>query len=77
MSEPTSTLTLEEVYTRLEAVTSGHGKSKAWAQEHKISESHLCDVLKRRRKPAGKILAALGLEPAGETEPLYRETVAS
>jgi len=38
------------------------GGQKAWAAVHGVSQVYVSDVLAGRREPAGKIIAALGLE---------------
>jgi len=38
------------------------GGQAAWARSHEMSAVYVSDVLAGRRAPAGKILAALGLE---------------
>jgi transcriptional regulator with XRE-family HTH domain len=55
-------LTREEVLVRLRAALRA-GEQRALAERVGISPQHLCDLLRGRRDPAGKVLEYLGLEP--------------
>lgn len=52
----------DEVVTLLRKKCAASGSAKRWAEENKVSESYVSDVLRGRREPAASILDALGLE---------------
>lgn len=55
-------LSEHEVIVRLRAAIQAAGSQKAFAQQHRISQQYISDVLAGRRKPGQKILDALGIE---------------
>ena len=57
-----SLLTLQNVYVILRKSVAVAGGQTAFADEHGISTSYVCDVLNARRDPGTKILSALGLK---------------
>lgn len=58
------------VITRLRAACRAAGSERRWAQTHGLSAQYVNDVLRGRRAPGPKLLAALGLELVVR----YRET---
>lgn len=54
-------LSEDDVRERLRAAIREAGSQKAYAEQHKLSEAYISDVLRGRREPARKILEALGL----------------
>lgn len=62
-------LTRDEVVSRLK-VELGAGAQKEFAERVGISQQYLCDLLRSRRSPAGKVLEYLGIEAV---EQLYRD----
>ena len=57
-------MTRDDVCALLRREIEKHGTAKAWADAHGLSPSYVSDVLNGNRRPAGVILAALGLEKA-------------
>lgn len=55
-------LKLDQVMNIIAAQLKRAGTQKALASDLGISQAYLNDVLQGRREPAGKLLAALGLE---------------
>ncbi len=51
----------DDVMTMLRAKAAEKGSQLAVANEIGISQSWLCDILKGRREPVGKVLTYLGL----------------
>lgn len=62
-------LTKEDVLARLR-IALGAGEQKEFAERVGISQQHLCDLLRGRRSPAGKVLEYLKIEAV---EQLYRD----
>ena len=60
----------QEVLARLRKLCEEAGGQAAWAKKNGISQAHVSDILKGSKKPARKILTAMGLERAETT---YRE----
>lgn len=54
-------MTREKVIDRLRLHTERFDTNKEAAQSLGVHQSYLCDVLKGRREPAGKLLTALGI----------------
>ena len=54
-------MTTDEVRELLLSACEEAGTQQAWAKAHRISPQYVTDVLKERREPGGKMLAALGL----------------
>jgi hypothetical protein len=52
----------EGVVERLRAQIEAAGSARKMGKQHGISAQYLSDVLTGKREPAGKILAALGVE---------------
>lgn len=57
-----SLLTQSQIVELLRAAVEAAGTQKAFAQQHDVSEQYITDVLRGRREPGAKILAALGYE---------------
>jgi hypothetical protein len=53
---------VEDVRAMLRTAVEAAGSQIAWARAHRLSGVYVSDVLHGRREPAGKILAALGME---------------
>lgn len=58
-------MTKDEVVAILEG-KQGVLSQKELAEKAKVSQQYLCDVLKRRRDPSGKLLKFLGIEDVGK-----------
>lgn len=56
------TITKKQLLEILDKRCQEAGNQKTFAGNHKISQSHVSDVLQERREPAEKILRALGYE---------------
>ena len=54
-------MTTDDVRGLLLEMCEEAGTQQAWAKAHRISPQYVTDVLKERREPGGKMLAALGL----------------
>lgn len=55
-------MTEDEVIERLRVACQNAGGQKAFAQLHNFTPAYVSDVLRGKRSPADRILAAIGLE---------------
>jgi hypothetical protein len=55
-------MTIDDVIKALQKACAEAGDQKTWAATNGFSGAHVSDVIKRRRDPGERILAALGLE---------------
>lgn len=55
-------MSIDGVIALLDKACLAAGGQKAWAHQHRTSQSYVCDVLGGRREPGKAILDALGLE---------------
>ena len=55
-------MTADEVRALLREACRKAGSQSAWAEEHDMSTTLVSDVIRGRREPGDKVLAALGLE---------------
>ncbi len=58
---PNNLLRLTDVYRLLRKACERAGGQAAWARQHQISETYVCDVMQARRSPGPSVLKALGL----------------
>lgn len=54
-------VTGEQLTKRLQSDIKRAGSQRKWAAEHDVTGQYVCDLLRGRREPGPKILAALGV----------------
>lgn len=54
-------LTYDDIRARLSAAVRDLGSQKALAEKAGVSQTYLCDVLRGRREPGERLLAAIDL----------------